>query len=67
VAAFLKSRGIELPLGTPENDPDVQSVCALRNQKDRYFLQHLEEHGVDSYETSIGSHFAKHRSTIKGR
>ena len=53
VAAFLESRGIELPMGVPEDGPDVQSVCALGNLKDRYFLQHLEQHGVESYETSI--------------
>ncbi|MGA7965724.1 MAG: HAD family hydrolase, partial [Gammaproteobacteria bacterium] len=44
VAAFLESRGIELPLGTPEDGPDAQSVHALGNLKDRYFLQHLEQH-----------------------
>ncbi|HBP90349.1 MAG TPA: beta-phosphoglucomutase family hydrolase, partial [Nitrospiraceae bacterium] len=44
VAAFLKSRGIELPLGTPEDGPDVHSVRALGNLKDQYFLQHLEQH-----------------------
>jgi beta-phosphoglucomutase family hydrolase len=53
VAAFLKSRGIKLPLGAPEDGPDVQSVCALGNLKDRYFLEHLKQHGVDSYEASI--------------
>jgi beta-phosphoglucomutase family hydrolase len=53
VAAFLKSRGIELPWGAPEDGPDVQSVRALGNLKDRYFLQHLEKHGVQSYEASI--------------
>jgi beta-phosphoglucomutase family hydrolase len=53
VAAFLESRGIKLPLGGPEDGPDVQSVRALGNLKDRYFLQHLEQHGVDSYEASI--------------
>ena len=53
VAAFLESRGIELPMGAPEDGPDVQSVCALGNLKDRYFLQHLEQHGVDPYEASI--------------
>jgi len=41
VAAFLESRGIELPLGTPEDGPDVQSVRALGNLKDRYFLEHV--------------------------
>ena len=53
VAAFLESRGIELPLGAPEDGPDVQSVRALGNLKDRYFLQHLEQHGVEPYEASI--------------
>jgi beta-phosphoglucomutase-like phosphatase (HAD superfamily) len=53
VAAFLKSRGIELPLGAPEDGPGVQSVCALGNLKDRYFLQDLEQHGVELYEAAI--------------
>ena len=53
VAAFLDSRRIELPMGGSEDGPDVQSVVALGNLKDRYFLQHLKQHGVDSYETSI--------------
>jgi beta-phosphoglucomutase family hydrolase len=53
VTAFLKSREIELPLGTPEDGPDVQSVHTLGNLKDRYFLEHLEQHGVDPYETSV--------------
>ena len=29
VAAFLESRGVELPWGAPEDGPDVQSVSAL--------------------------------------
>ena len=53
VAAFLESRGIELPLGTPEDGPDVHSVHALGNRKDRYFLQHLEQHSVEPYEAAI--------------
>ena len=53
VMAFLKSRGIELPLGTPEDGPEVQSVRALGSLKDRYFLQHLEQDGVEIYEAAI--------------
>ncbi|MDR4481390.1 MAG: HAD-IA family hydrolase [Nitrospira sp.] len=53
VAAFLQSRGIALPLGTPEDGPDVHSVRALGNRKDRYFLQYLEQHGVEPYEAAI--------------
>ncbi|MEO6351742.1 MAG: beta-phosphoglucomutase family hydrolase [Burkholderiaceae bacterium] len=53
VSAFLDSRGIALPLGEPEDGPGVQSVRALGNLKDRYFLQHLEQHGVAVYEAAI--------------
>ncbi|HSO60969.1 MAG TPA: beta-phosphoglucomutase family hydrolase, partial [Desulfobacterales bacterium] len=53
VAAVLKSREIEIPWGTPEDGPDVQSVCALGNLKDQYFLQHLEQHGAEPYEAAI--------------
>ena len=53
VAAFLKSREIELPLGTFEDGPEVQSIHGLGNLKDRYFLEHLEQEGVDPYETSV--------------
>jgi alpha,alpha-trehalase len=53
VADFLKSRGITLPLGGPEDSPDVQSVHALGNLKDRYFLEQLEQHGVEPYEPAL--------------
>jgi beta-phosphoglucomutase family hydrolase len=53
VAAFLESRGIELPLGAPEDGPDVQSVHALGTLKDRYFLQRLEQQSVEPYEAAI--------------
>ncbi len=53
VASFLDSRGIELPLGDPEDGPDVQSVHALGSLKDRHFLRHLEQNGVEPYEASI--------------
>ncbi|MDP9051790.1 MAG: beta-phosphoglucomutase family hydrolase, partial [Acidobacteriota bacterium] len=53
VASFLESRGIKLPLGTPEDGPDVQTIHALGKLKDRYFLEHLKQDGVDPYETSV--------------
>lgn len=53
VTAFIESRGIELPMGKPEDGPDVQSVRALGNLKDRYFLEHLEQDGVEPYEAAI--------------
>lgn len=53
VAAFLSSRGIELPPGAPDDGPEVQSVRALGNRKDVYFLEHLERHGVEPYEAAL--------------
>jgi len=53
VAAFLQSRNIALPWGTPEDGPDVKSVQALGSRKDTYFLEQLKQRGVETYEASI--------------
>lgn len=53
VAAFLESRGIELPVGTPDDGPEVQSVSALGNLKDRYFQQEMAQHGIEPYAAAI--------------
>jgi beta-phosphoglucomutase family hydrolase len=53
VAAFLGSRGIAVPCGTPEDGPDTHTMHALGNLKDQYFLQHLAQHGVEVYEEAI--------------
>jgi beta-phosphoglucomutase family hydrolase len=51
--SFLESRGIQLPLGAPEDTPGEQSVEALGKLKDRYFMEQLEQHGVEVDEGSI--------------
>ncbi len=53
VAAFLKSRGIELAVGAPGDGFDVQSIQALGDRKDVYFLEYLKQQGVEAYEASI--------------
>ena len=53
VTAFLQSRGIDMPFGAPEDAPATQTVRALGKLKDRYFTQHLEQHGVEIYQASI--------------
>jgi beta-phosphoglucomutase family hydrolase len=53
VTAFLASRGIALPPGAPENSPDEKSVHGLGKLKDRYFTQHLEQHGAEAFEAAI--------------
>lgn len=53
VAAFLASRGIELPFGTPKDDSGARTVHALGKLKDQYFTQYFDEYGVEIYEDSI--------------
>ena len=49
VAAFLASRGIELPWGDPDDPPDRETVCGLGNRKNRWFLTQVQEHGVRAF------------------
>src|SRR5688500_2062965 len=37
VATFLESRGIELPRGEADDDPDAATVAGLGNRKNGYF------------------------------
>ncbi|MEO5693477.1 MAG: beta-phosphoglucomutase family hydrolase [Usitatibacter sp.] len=53
VAAFLESRGIELPMGSAEDGPGVQSVRALGSRKDEYFLEHLKQRGIEPYDAAV--------------
>ena len=53
VETFLKSRGIDLPLGTPEDLPGTDTICALGNQKNVFFNQVLESDGVSLFDSTI--------------
>jgi alpha,alpha-trehalose phosphorylase len=53
VAAFLESRGIDLPRGLPSDRPGHDTICALGNLKNDAFERVLAERGADVYEGSI--------------
>ena len=53
VRSFLESRGIHLPDGSPDDAPGSDTVCAMGNDKDTYFLAHVRQHGVRPYESTI--------------
>ncbi len=53
VASFLESRGIDIPLGEPEDDPDKETVCGLGNRKNIMFNRVLDEEGVEVYGTTV--------------
>jgi len=53
VRSFLQSRGIELPLGSPEDPPESESMHALGSRKNDLVLQLIGSRGVEAYEGSI--------------
>jgi beta-phosphoglucomutase family hydrolase len=52
VRAFLASRGVVLPEGTPEDAPDADTVWGVGNRKNELLLATLERDGVEVYEGS---------------
>jgi beta-phosphoglucomutase family hydrolase len=53
VRAFLASRGIVLPEGTPDDPPEADTVCGLGNRKNELVLTLIRSQGVEAYEGSI--------------
>jgi len=53
VEKFLKSRGISIPFGGPEDEPRKETVCGLGNRKNEFFNKVLEEDGVEVYDSTI--------------
>lgn len=49
VAAFLASRDLALPTGTPEDAAGAETVCGLGNRKDELFREILATAGVKVY------------------
>jgi beta-phosphoglucomutase family hydrolase len=53
VRSFLESRGIELPMGSPSDPPDAETVHALGTRKNELVLELIREQGVEPYEGSV--------------
>jgi beta-phosphoglucomutase family hydrolase len=49
VREFLRSRGITLPEGSPDDPPDAQTVNGVGNRKNELLLRFIDERGVDPY------------------
>lgn len=50
---FLRSRGIELPEGSPSDPPGAPTIQGLSNAKNDLVLRLLDEGGVEVYEGSV--------------
>ncbi|HEU5408250.1 MAG TPA: beta-phosphoglucomutase family hydrolase [Nitrospira sp.] len=53
VKDFLKSRNLTLPLGSPNDGPDQETIYGLGNKKDEYFDGCLRETGVVVYPGTV--------------
>jgi beta-phosphoglucomutase family hydrolase len=53
VRDFLKSRGIQLPEGSPEDSSQTETVCGLGNRKNDLVNRIIEESGVEPYQGSV--------------
>ena len=53
VRTFLKSRGIELPEGSPDDGPDEQTIDGVGNRKNDLVLKIIHDDGVEPYDGSV--------------
>ena len=53
VRAFLASRGMQLPEGTPDDPPEAETVGGLGNRKNELLNTVIEDRGVEPYEGSV--------------
>jgi len=53
VRSFLESRGIELPMGSPSDPPEAESVHALGTRKNNRVVELIREQGVEPYAGSV--------------
>lgn len=53
VESFLESRDIELPYGSEDDPPGMDTVCALGNKKNEKFQQLVQTEGVETYADAV--------------
>jgi len=53
VRSFLESRGIDVPMGSPTDPPDAETVHALGTRKNELVLELIRRQGVEPYEGSV--------------
>lgn len=65
IRRFLKTRGIELPEGTPDDPPGKETVHGMGNRKNDLFHELLESEGIETFDDAIEQIRAWRRRGIK--
>jgi len=65
VKSFLNSRGIRLPYGTPQDDPDKETICGIGNRKNVLFRRIIQTEGAEVFSSSIDFINQLKRSNLK--
>jgi len=53
VESFLKSRGIGIPFGDPEDSFDMETACGLGNAKNKFFNDIINKDGAEVFESTV--------------
>jgi len=53
VLSFMKSRNVQLPPGTPEDPPSMDSICGVGNRKNELYQNILQKEGPEVFHTSV--------------
>ena len=53
VQSFLQSRGIDLPMGSPSDPPEAETIHALGTRKNDLVLELIRDVGVEPFEGSV--------------
>jgi beta-phosphoglucomutase family hydrolase len=51
--SFLESRRIDVPAGNPDDPPDMETIWAIANRKNRLFEEALKKERVDVFEGTV--------------
>jgi len=53
VESFVTSRGIDIPYGSLQDEPETETICGLGNRKNQIFSDLVKKEGVKVYESTI--------------
>lgn len=53
VKSFLNSRGIDIPFGSADDSPELESACGIGNLKNKFFNQILDRDGIKVYPSTV--------------